>query len=234
MKLKVAIFENQRHLAEKIENLLFHYHPTLFETSIYYSSNKLLAHIPTIEYDFFILTLEQPPPNGLKVAQKIREQHTNIPLILLANNPNQVKLEEIFLVHPFDYMIQPIQKNRFFKTLESVTNSLAQTRQTISFMENKKTVRINSATIIYFEKDRRQVIIHTKEQRHITYMSTKYLLKLLNHKFIQVHTSYIINLDFVSVIKKNYVYLKKDNNKIIKVPISRKFKESAFKKIVLD
>ncbi|MCD3482976.1 LytTR family DNA-binding domain-containing protein [Streptococcus equi] len=50
--------------------------------------------------------------------------------------------------------------------------------------------------MIYFEKEGRKVLIHTKDKTYSTFLSTKALLKELPEQFIQTHHSYVFNVNY--------------------------------------
>ena len=60
-------------------------------------------------------------------------------------------------------------------------------------------------------------------------MSTLEIIAKLTSTFVQTHTSFIINMEHIREIGKNYVRLSNCEN-IIELPISRKFKTDALNK----
>ncbi|WP_432205701.1 LytTR family DNA-binding domain-containing protein, partial [Enterococcus faecalis] len=61
--------------------------------------------------------------------------------------------------------------------------------------------------IIYFEKDKRQVLIHTVGVIYKPYMSTKQINEQLDTNFVQVHSSFIINYAYIKELGKNFLLM---------------------------
>ncbi|EPI00496.1 LytTr DNA-binding domain protein [Enterococcus faecalis 13-SD-W-01] len=229
--LKVALCDDVPQMAEAVEKLLYEYDPMLFDSHVYYHSTKLKDQIHQTSFDLYILDIEMPHYDGLTIAKEIRKNDLNVPIVFLTNYKEY--MEDVFSIHTFDYVIKPINKERFFLLLDRITKYLSASRHLFSFVENKSFFKIQANDIVYFEKNRRQVFIHSTRDTHSSYMSTQEIVKQLNHHFVQIHASYIINLNYIREIGKNYIVLKNTVNEHIELPISRKFKEQALKKILM-
>lgn len=87
------------------------------------------------------------------------------------------------------------------------------------------TYRMRKMNIDYIESLRNNVIIHTCHKDISIRMTLKDLLKELDESFIQVHKSYIVNMNKIDEVKQSYVRLKNDE----KIIIGHKFKEQFMK-----
>ena len=86
---------------------------------------------------------------------------------------------------------------------------------------------------MYFEKRKRQTILYSKTgDAKIFYMTTNQVLEQLSEHFVQIHTSFIINISSVKQISKTKVTLMDYSKQIVELPLSRKYRDSAYKKIV--
>jgi DNA-binding LytR/AlgR family response regulator len=229
--LKVALCDDVPQVAETVEKLLYEYDPALFDSHVYYHSAKLKDQMKQIPFDLYILDIEMPQYDGLALAKEIRKENLNVPIVFLTSHKEYMK--EVFSIHTFDYVVKPINKERFFLLLDRLTKYLSASRHTFRFIEKKALLNVQANDIIYFEKNRRQVHIHTTRGTYMPYMSTQEITKQLNHHFVQIHASYIVNLNYIREIGKNYVLLKNRDNDHLELPISRKFKDQAFKKILM-
>lgn len=156
---KVAICDDTPHIANEVGELLFQYDPKLFDIYIYYSSDKLLKQMDLINFDFFILDIKMPQFNGIDIAEKIREKNLHIPIVFLANFREY--MEEVFRIQTFGYVIKPIKRERLYSLLNRLRQYFGANDQKFVFSYNKKIYQLSNKEILYFEKNRRQVIVHT-------------------------------------------------------------------------
>lgn len=73
--------------------------------------------------------------------------------------------------------------------------------------------------IMYIKSDNVYVEIFTPERRHIQRKFLGEIAKDLPENFVRVHRSYLVNMDYVSEVKRSYIRIGED-----KIPVSRKFK----------
>lgn len=183
------------------------------------------------EFDLFILDIEFPNTTGIDLAEIIRQNNLNVPIIFLTNYREY--MEDVFKVHTFDFIIKPVTKENLFPVLDRVTRYLDVREERFIFSYNKISYSLNINELVYFEKSRRQVIIHSLNEDYVSNMSTTTILSKLNDCFVQVHASFIVNVKYIKEIGNNFLVLKKDNNNSIEIPMSRKYKETARDKILM-
>ncbi|MEB2300361.1 LytTR family DNA-binding domain-containing protein [Lysinibacillus xylanilyticus] len=228
--IKTAICDDIPQMADAVEELLIQYNQ-LFEASVFYYPQKLITHMKKTEFDLFILDIEFPNTTGIDLAEIIRQNNLNVPIIFLTNYREY--MEDVFKVQTFDYIIKPVTKENLFPVLDRVMRYLDVGEERFIFSYNKISYSLKINELVYFEKNRRQVIIHTLNEDYVSNMSTTTILSKLNDCFVQVHTSFIVNVKYIKEIGNNFLILKKDNNNSIEVPMSRKYKETARDKILM-
>ncbi|EHU4984120.1 response regulator transcription factor, partial [Enterococcus faecalis] len=168
---------------------------------------------------------------GIDLAKKIRERDILSPIVFLTSYKEY--MEEVFHVQTFDYLLKPPTEDRLHQVLEKLRQQLEKKRNYFVFSSNKVTYKIPTKDIIYFEKDKRQVLIHTVGEIYKPYMSTNQINEQLDTNFVQVHSSFIINCVYIKELGKNFL-LMDSKEKCIEIPISRRFKAAAHKSIVMS
>lgn len=88
----------------------------------------------------------------------------------------------------------------------------------LSISWNKVEHNIKQQNIIYMERNKRVTYIYTKNIVYKTSQTLDDLNVLLNHDFSRCHESYIVNMNYISVINNNEIVLIDGH----KLPISRK------------
>lgn len=228
--IRVAICDDMPELTGMLEGLVNAYDDTLFAVSVFFSADTLLASLQEQEYDCFILDIELPQASGIEIAKIIREQDVNVPIVFLTSFAEY--MEEVFQVQTFDYLLKPVTKEKLFPVLKKVIAYLDLDDGYFSFTYKRAIYNVKLTDILYFEKQRRAVVIHTKKHDYQAVMSTSDLLKKLNQNFVQVHTSYIVNVNFIREIGANQILLAKEPVAIT-IPISRKYRTQARDQIIM-
>ncbi len=73
--------------------------------------------------------------------------------------------------------------------------------------------------IIYIERDDRVLKIHTQNKEYTCYLSLRQIEKKLSSSFVRCHGGFVVNLDYVTSIEKDNLYLKTGIN----LPIGKRF-----------
>ena len=162
----------------------------------YFDSTSTVMEILKTEnspYDLYILDMEMPGMNGLKLAKSIREKDSRALFVFLTSYTRYMK--DVFDVVTFDFIEKPISDEKLLQILERAATYLNITSQHFSFGYRASRYSLKYDRILYIEKKGRQALIHTFEDVYKTNMTLEEIWKQLNPKsFVYIHSSYIINL----------------------------------------
>lgn len=162
----------------------------------YFDSTSTVMEILKTEnspYDLYILDIEMPGMNGLKLAKSIREKDSRALFVFLTSYTRYMK--DVFDVVTFDFIEKPISDEKLLQILERAATYLNITSQHFSFGYRASRYSMKYDRILYIEKKGRQALIHTFEDVYKTNMTLEEIWKQLNPKsFVHIHSSYIINL----------------------------------------
>ena len=162
----------------------------------YFDSTSTVMDILKTEnspYDLYILDIEMPGMNGLKLAKSIREKDSRALFVFLTSYTRYMK--DVFDVVTFDFIEKPISDEKLLQILERAATYLNITSQHFSFGYRASRYSLKYDRILYIEKKGRQALIHTFEDVYKTNMTLEEIWKQLNPKsFVHIHSSYIINL----------------------------------------
>ena len=162
----------------------------------YFDSTSTVMEILKTEnspYDLYILDIEMPGMNGLKLAKSIREKDSRALFVFLTSYTRYMK--DVFDVVTFDFIEKPISDEKLLQILERAATYLNITSQHFSFGYRASRYSLKYDRILYIEKKGRQALIHTFEDVYKTNMTLEAIWKQLNPKsFVHIHSSYIINL----------------------------------------
>jgi two-component system LytT family response regulator len=178
--------------------------------------------------DIVFLDVDMPELSGLEVAD-ILSAYTTI--IFTTAFPNYAV--QAFEKNSADFLLKPISFERFTKSITKVQNILRFKTQSVQPKEDEhffinpgargKSVQLSFSDTVYIEGLKNYVVIHTPEERHITYLSMSEIEKALPpSRFIRIHKSYIVNIDKVKSIEGNTLTMSPK----IELRIGESFKEA--------
>ncbi|MFD2698919.1 LytR/AlgR family response regulator transcription factor [Paenibacillus shunpengii] len=231
MVLKVAICDDVPVVARTIEELMLEYDSSLFEIDLFHNPLRLIELLKEHTYDLFILDIELPNLSGIEIAETIRKNNQTCPIIFLTSFKEY--MEKVFKVNTFDYILKPVTMDKLYPTLDRAIKYLDLDDSKFTFTFNKALYSLSFSEIIYFEKNKRSVLIHTPSDTYETILQTKALLSKINDHFVQVHTSFIVNVRYVKQIKGNVITLILDDKQTVEIPMSRKFIDTARTQILM-
>lgn len=227
--MKVLICDDNPKIITQIKKYLFDiskHTKYKFECICFINGNDILTK--QIKVDFAFIDIEMPGVNGLTVTKHLQKINPNIIIFIVTSF--QGYLDDAMDLNVFRFLSKPIDKNRFFKSMDVALNLYHQSTEEIILDYFDECHNIFTIDILYLTIDKRKTKIITKNNEYISNKKFDYWKKTLKayEYFAQSHYSYIVNLKKVTDFNKNEVTLSFDSKKV-NVPISRSFYAS-FKK----
>ncbi len=194
----------------------------------YYNGEDLYEGFREKKLDIIFLDIEMGELNGIETGRRIRELDDQV-LLVYVTGFREYALEA-FELQSFHYLIKPITKERFEALMEGLVKRLAEMRL---YREKKRSFVVRGKDkvhylshdeICYFEKKQRKIVVNTINGSYEYFATTKQLLAELEQgDFIQCHQGFVINLNRVSKLIGNKIYLKGIDYSL---PVSRRFKKN--------
>lgn len=194
---------------------------------IYESADEALPLL-TDEIDVLLLDIDMEGTNGLEFRRKIGNQHA---CIFITAYPDYAV--DGFELAAFDFLIKPLQKDRFAIAMERLQQYLLIQHKSnlfdfslggdAFFIKNgNEQVKIMLHEILYLEalKDYTRIVTTTKKFC-VFCMLGKLLEQASFQSFIRIHRSYAVQKNFVRKITSTEVILNS-----ISLPIGRSYKHS--------
>jgi two-component system LytT family response regulator len=165
--------------------------------------------------DLIFLDIQMPGLTGLQFIQSMTEK----PMIILITAYEKYALEG-FNLDVTDYLVKPVSLDRFVKAcnkskelyeLKNRTNKEASSNPDYFFVNvDYSLLKVNFNDIKYIEGLKDYIKIHLKSSPRaiITRMAMKAIEEELPAaKFLRIHKSYIISLEYITAIRKNSVFI---------------------------
>ncbi|MFC2160431.1 LytR/AlgR family response regulator transcription factor [Acidobacteriota bacterium] len=186
--------------------------------------------------DVVFLDIQMPKLDGFDVLDLLE----NPPFIVFVTAYNEFALKA-FESHALDYILKPVKTERLAKTIEQVEKRLREDKrqplgplldqyqhihlplQRILVKDRNRIHILKVDDISYVEAQDDYVSFFTKERSYLKKETLSRLDKQLDsHRFVRIHRSYLLNIDFLSKIEP---YAKDSKIAVLKdgktLPISR-------------
>ncbi|WP_435355425.1 LytR/AlgR family response regulator transcription factor [Emticicia sp. SJ17W-69] len=162
------------------------------------------------EIDLLICDIEMPDISGLNFIKSIR----NAPLVIFVTAHRDYALD-CYEVSPVDFLLKPLDLERFIKSIEKVRQRLSNTPESVSIepyffvRENLNYIQIDYKDVYYMKAQENFLEIVTTNQTYMPLLSiTKMEEHLKSDVFMRVHRSYLVNRSMISSIAKNDIILR--------------------------
>jgi DNA-binding LytR/AlgR family response regulator len=180
--------------------------------------------------DLLFLDIQMPGLTGLQFIQSMTEK----PMIILITAYEKYALDG-FNLDVLDYLVKPVSLDRFVKACNKAKelfelknkpkNKEASANPDYFFVNvDYSLLKINFNDIKYIEGLKDYIKIHLKSSARavITRMAMKAIEEELpGNKFLRIHKSYIVSLEYITAIRKNSVFIDE-----MELPVGENFREA--------
>jgi DNA-binding LytR/AlgR family response regulator len=176
--------------------------------------------------DLIFLDIHMPGFTGFDFVQLLK----NPPKIVLISSDRNRAIEAYEYEVIVDYLVKPLNRERFAKSLLKVKNSLAQhsfrpaqkegmaaNNQDLYINIDRRLVKLKFEDILFIEAKGDYIAVKTQKEEYRVHSTLKKIKeKLPRDLFLQIHRSFIINVVKIVDIEDNSVLIEKHV-----IPISR-------------
>jgi DNA-binding LytR/AlgR family response regulator len=205
--LRVAIVEDEAECREVLRDMISQYaeeQQKQIRVQEFSDGSELVDNYKP-DYDILLLDIEMPHLDGMKAAEKIRETDQDVVIVFITNMAQYaIKGYE---VNALDFIIKPVNYStfsmRFTRAIGRVKNREGR-RVCLYLPDGPKW--IDSREIYYIDIQNRMLHYHTPEGVYSVRGTLKDVQEqLADWNFVKCNQCYLVNLKFVSEIKKNFV-----------------------------
>ncbi|KAF9659197.1 MULTISPECIES: LytR/AlgR family response regulator transcription factor [Tenacibaculum] len=188
-----------------------------FQTAI--QANEFLKNNTV---DVIFLDINLPDISGLDFIKTVK----NPPKIVITTAYPDYAVNSFELETIVDYLVKPFSFDRFLKAISKVESQLLKSKTSekeATYLNIDKIIhKVYLADILYLESDRNYVHFITSSKKLTIIDSLKNWNETLNsNKFVQIHKSYIVNLEKIEKYTGTFLYIEN-----IKIPIGRTYKNN--------
>lgn len=169
------------------------------------------------QFGLVFLDIRMAGPTGMETARALRKRRFEGLIIFITVLKEYVF--EAFEVEAFDYLVKPLEKERFRHTMDRAVKVLDEKEQGRLLIQKGREYRLVAyGEILYCEAIGRKIYLHLKNGEVIDYYAKMEKLEQeLGEHFYRCHRSYLIHLRYVNGYEEGAALLEGGGS----VPVSR-------------
>ncbi len=188
-------------------SLLSHFSSKVAEIGTITTANSGFEAIHLINnniYDVIFLDFNLPDLTGREMVKIIPKE---TPVIMITSN-KEFAAESYAFDNIVDYLVKPINFDRFFQAVQKVTKALPPKKSdtdTLFVRDGNKLVKVDLKDVQFFKSEANYLAIIQENRKLLTLMALKDIEPKLPDYFQRVHRSYIVNINKIDVIETGFV-----------------------------
>ena len=228
--IRIAVCDDESYMSDHIKEMVcdfFRKKNREISLRTFAGGEELLSYDGQI--DILFLDIQMKDMDGMETARKLRVGKFRGFLIFITVLKEMVFAS--FEVQAYDYLVKPVEKTQFEKTMERLYASMQNAREDSLLVQKGYEGRIiPKGEIVFCEIIDRKIYLNLTSSEVVDYYERIENLetKLGNH-FFRCHRSYLINLKHLKGYKNGTAYM--DNGR--EVPVSR-LRSKEFSGVVLQ
>lgn len=228
--IRIAICDDEKHMSDHIRAMasdFFRKKNREIQLRTFSSGEELLNYDGQI--DILFLDIQMKGMDGLETARKLRAGKFRGFLIFITVLKEMVF--QSFEVQTYDYLVKPVDKKQFEKTMERLYASTQNASEDSLLVQKGYEGRIiPKDEIVFCEIIDRKIYLNLASGEVVDYYERiENLETKLDNRFYRCHRSYLINLKHLKGYKNGTAYM--DNGK--EIPVSR-LRSKEFSSVVLQ
>lgn len=209
--LRIAICDDQPRELEVISEYITEYldkHTLEAEMKKFSHPDQLLTAIEAESYHLYLLDIVMPLVSGIELGKEIRRLDREAQIIYATIEPRYAL--QAYAASPINYLIKPIDKERLFDTLAFAVSKIDLSEDAAFTVKTAEGLRVLKLSDILCCEYRSHAVFFTLMNgeelisRTIRESFAKYSIPLLKDvRFLQCHTSYLVNMRRVERFAKD-------------------------------
>lgn len=221
--MRVLIVEDEIIIADTINDILIEKGYQTLEPSVSYS--EAIQSIENSNPSLVLLDIQlKGKRSGIDLGRELNSR--GIPFIYLTSNSDEMTMQSAIETYPQAFLTKPIVQDHLIAAIEIARIKIEQrieenAEKSVFINDGKKHIKIMLSEILFLKSENVYVEIHIAgNERIVTRSSLKKIHELLDENFIQVHRSYIVNINKIDVRESNQLKIGQFD-----IPIGDKYKK---------
>lgn len=222
---RVAICDDEVDTCHEIEHMIQESSLMVepgFRIDIFYSGETLIQCLKSgTEYDFMILDIELAELSGVDVGKYLREDNRNFHTQIVFISSKDTYAMQLFAVQPLDFLVKPVKAKTLMDTIGRGLEIMMYSGDFFVCKSGKEHITLNYKEILYLTSNKRVVSVVCRDETVSYYGKLSQEIGGLPDCFLQIHNSYIINLNAIKKSGRDYVIMNNGDQ----ISITRRYSE---------
>lgn len=231
--INICVCDDDPQICERVKELLRQIIPQEEPAHIdlFFSGEGLIrAYKHGATYDLIFLDVEMPVINGLETGKSIRKLDSRVCIVLLTEY-QQYALDS-YELHPYGYLLKPATIEKIRNIYLQILSDLALREQEFLRMrESDRYLCIPYTDIIFIERRKSKVKVYNGKREIWCAVPWGEFSNLLDQRFLQIHSDYIVNLDYYDEIVGRYRGMRLHGHCEV-IPIERRKKRAVLEGLI--
>lgn len=198
----IGICDDERDTCEQIADMIYEYdrrNKVGIEVSVWNTGEGLYQDMMKNKpIDLLFLDIELVSTNGIQIGKLIRHELENQDIGIVYISSKSSYALELFKIHPIDFLIKPIKAQDIGDTIDEALRLYNRNNTVFEYRANGYNCKIPYKDIIYFYSENKKINMVTPDSTIQFTGKIKDLTGLMPNNFIQIHQSYIINMNHMN------------------------------------
>jgi len=213
----VAICDDETKIGADLERALIDIFGKLsvaYEIDIFFSGEELCKAMQSgAVYDLIFLDIEfaKHEINGVEVGRKIRDNYNNFMVAIVYMSRVKDYALELFDIQPFNFLVKPMKYEKVDEVVRKYLKVSGMWSETFTYKIGHDIFKAQIKDIVYLESRNKKLKLHLLSGRADEFYGSikeMYQEQLQRLDFLFIHTSYIVNYDYITALKFNQVFIK--------------------------
>ena len=225
--IMIAICDDETAIGAELERLLIDIFKNMELKNcvdVFFSGEELCHRMEAgAHYDLIFLDIEfaKNEINGVDVGQLIREAQQNNTVSIVYISWEKDYAFQLFDIRPLNFLLKPLEHSVIEKTVKTFLEIARICSGEFSYNIRRDIFKVKVKDIVYLESRDRKLILHLangKTDEFYGSLKDVYHEQLKRFDFLFIHASYVVNFNYISVIRYNCLFLV---DHIMPLPISQ-------------
>lgn len=198
----IGICDDEKDTCAQIANMVYEYgrkENVEIVVSVWNTGEALYQDLTDKKpIDLLFLDIELVSTSGIQIGKRIRNELENPDISIAYISSKSSYALELFKIHPIDFLIKPVSAQDIWDTIDEALRLYNRGNTVFEYKANGYSCRIPHKYIIYFYSENKKINMVTKDSTVQFTGKIKDIIAILPECFIQIHQSYIINMNYIS------------------------------------
>jgi len=231
MGLKILIVEDEMIIAEDMKEMLMELGYTVNAIANNYEDALISLKNNPIDVALVDINLNDKK-DGIDLVEFIHDNFS-IPTIYVSSNSDKTTIEKAKKFKSNGFVVKPFSKEDLYTSIELaisnyITSPIAKnkTKEYLFIKDKDMFMKVSLDDILWLKSDQNYTEVFTLQKRFLVRGTIKDTLDQLDHRFIRIQKSYVVNFEKITAINSANVVINQQE-----LPIGKMYKEEVLQKI---